>query len=175
MSDINQPTVILTTDTTEEIAAGGTVSFPFVPALTADDLLADQTVYLTAYSREFPDLAVTITETSADVTWPADAPYPLPIGEYNCEFQTTYVKEGEGGGLPPGLSQVAAQPVVTLVAQAVDDPATVDLVTLATAYNTAVAAHDELATKYNGLLAAMQASGVMAPSAVATKSKKARK
>jgi hypothetical protein len=174
MSDITQPTVVLTTDTTADIEPGGIVSFPFVAGLTADDLLADQTVYLTTYGREFHDLAVTITDVSADVTWPADAPYPLPIGEYNCEFETTAPKEG-GGGLPPGLSQVAAQPVVTLVAQAVDDPATVDLVTLATAYNTAVAAHDELATKYNGLLAAMQASGVMAPSAVATKSKKARK
>jgi hypothetical protein len=173
MSDITQPTVILTTDLAEDVAPGGIVSFSFAGVLTADDLLDGQLVYLTAYSREFHDLAVTLTETSADVTWPADAPYPLPVGEYNCEFETTAPKEG-GGGLPPGLSQVAAQPVVTLVAQAVDS-ATIDLVGLADAYNTCVAAHDELATAYNGLLAAMQASGVMAASAVATKSKKTRK
>lgn len=172
---IEQESVILTTDTVEDIAPGGIVSFSFAGVLTADDLLAGQLVYLTTYGREFHDLTVTFTDVSADVTWPADAPYPLPIGEYNCEFQTTYVKEGEGGGLPPGLSQVSAQPVATLVAQAVD-PATIDLVGLATAYNTAVAAHDELATLHNGLIAAMQASGVMAASAVATKAKsKARK
>jgi hypothetical protein len=172
---IEQESVTLTTITHEELAPGGVLSFALPAGVEAADMLAGQTVYLTAYEREFHDLPVAFTDTTADVTWPADAPYPLPIGEYNCEFQTTYVKEGEGGGLPPGISQVAAQSAVTLVAQAVD-PATIDLPGLATAYNTAVAAHDELATAHNALIAAMQASGVMAASAVATKSKaKAKK
>lgn len=166
---IDQPTVVLTTDTTEDIAAGGLVVFLLSGGLTAADLLAGQTVYLTAYGREFHDLATSITDVSADVTWPADAPYPLPIGEYNCEFKTTM--PAEGGGLPPGLSQVAAQTPVVLVAQAVD-PVTIDLPGLATAYNTAVAAHDELATAHNQLIAAMQASGVMASAVVARKTKK---
>lgn len=167
---IEQESIVLTTTTIEELAPGGVLSFALPVGVVAADLVAGQTVYLTAYEREFHDLAATFTDTTADVTWAADAPYPLPIGEYNCEFQTTYVKEGEGGGLPPGISQVAAQPVVTLVAPAVD-PATIDLPGLATAYNAAVAAHDELATAHNALIAAMQASGVMAASAVATKAK----
>jgi len=162
---IEQPTVLLKAVTTEDTAAGGVLVFPLGGGLTAADLLAGQTVYLTVYSRDFTGLATTISDVSADVTWPADAPYPLPPGEYNCEFQTTAPQE-----LPEDVGQAAAVAPVVLVAQAVD-PATIDLPGLATAYNTAVAAHDELATQLNALLGSLQAANLMAPAAVATKAK----
>lgn len=164
---INQASVVLKAVTTEDTLAGGLVAFPLVAGLTPEDLLAGQTVYIEVYGRQFTGLAVAIDAEAASVTWPADAPYPLPPGEYNCEFLTTM--PAEGGGLPPGLTQVAAQTPVVLVAQEVDPAA--DLATLTAAYNGMVAAHDELATAHNGLIAAMQASGVMAAGVVATKAK----
>ena len=164
---MTQPSVILKANNAADIDPGGVLSFP-MNGLTAADLLAGQTVYLTVYSREFTGLATAISDTSADVTWPADAPYPLPPGEYNCEFQTSAPK-----GLPADVSQAAAQSAVVLVAQAVD-PATIDLPGLATAYNTCVAAHDELATAFNGLLASLQAANLMAPAAPAALTAKSK-
>lgn len=159
MSDIEQATVILTSVTTDDTAAGGTLLFPLVAPLTAADLAADQTVYIEVYGRVFDSLAVAIDDTGATVTWPADAPYPLPAGEYSVEFKTS-----APGELPTDAGQAAAVAPVTKVAAEVD-PETVDLPGLATAYNGMVAAHDELATQFNALLSALQAANLMAPAA----------
>jgi len=154
---IDQPTVNLKAVTTADTDAGGIITFPFLAGMTQADLAATQTVYIEVYGRVFDGLAVTVGTTSADVAWPGDAPYPLPAGEYTVSFQTSMP-----AGLPEDAGQAAAVAPVVLVAQAVD-PATIDLPGLATAYNTAVAAHDELATQFNALLASLQASGLMAP------------
>jgi hypothetical protein len=156
---IDQPTVILKAVTTADTDVGGTIVFPYQPPLTQADLAATQTVYIEVYGRVFDGLVVTVGADSADVTWPADAPYPLPAGEYNVSFLTS-----EPAGLPEDSGQAAAVAPVVLVAQAVD-PATIDLPGLATAYNTAVAAHDELATQFNALLLSLQAANLMAPAA----------
>lgn len=163
-----QPTVNLKAVTTEDTAAGGTLVFAYVPPLVQADLAATQTVYIEVYGRVFDGLVVTVGADSADVTWPADAPYPLPAGEYTVSFLTS-----APAGLPDDAGQAAAVAPVVLVAQAVD-PATIDLPGLATAYNTAVAAHDELATQFNALLGSLQASGLMASAPVALSATKAK-
>lgn len=165
---IEQSTVNLKAVTTEDTAAGGIVTFPYPVELTAADLAATQTVYIEVYGRVFDGLAVTVGAASADVAWPGDAPYPLPAGEYIVSFQTS-----APSALPEDAGQAAAVAPVVLVAQAVD-PATIDLPGLATAYNTAVAAHDELATQFNALLASLQASGLMASAPVVLSATKAK-
>jgi hypothetical protein len=150
-----QASVILTTDTVVDTAPGEPLDFPVPIGMTAADFLAGQTVYLEVYGRRFEGLATDFMDAVASVTWAADAPYPLPPGEYNIEFQTSAPKE-----LPSSAGQVAAQAPVVLVAPAVDPAA--DLPTLVAAYNECVAAHDELATAHNALIAAMKASGLMA-------------
>jgi hypothetical protein len=167
---LEQPTILLTTDTTEDTAPGAVLVFPLPVGVTSADLLPGQTVYLEVYGRAFDGLAVDLSAPDAvSVTWAADAPYPLPPGEYNVAFQTTAPQ-----GMPDDVGQVAAQAPVVLVAQEVD-PATIDLPGLATAYNGMVAAHDELATAHNNLVAAMQAANLMAPAAVATAAKRKTK
>lgn len=171
-----QATAILKTTLATETPRGDWFVFPIPAPHSSADFAAGQTVYLEVYARVFSGLAVNVTGvTYLAVNWPLNAPYPLPPGTYNCEFQTT-----EGGSLPADVSQVAPQAPVVLVAQEVD-PATVDLEGLATAYNGVVAAHDELATAYNGLLTAMQTAGLMvtitrvATEAPTKTSKKAKK
>lgn len=151
-----QSTITLTTDTIEDTPPGGVLFFALPDPVTTADLAAGQTVYLTVYSREFPGLATDLsTPDKAGVIWPADAPYPLPIGEYNCEFRTSAPEE-----LPADAGQSAYVADVVLVAQEVAPDA--DLPTLVAAYNGAVAAHDEVATQLNSLLHSLQDAGLMA-------------
>lgn len=152
-----QSAVMLTTDTTAETAPGAILLFQLPEGFTTADLDHDQTVSLTVYARDFTDLATDWTDaTAAGVVWPADAPYPLPAGEYNVLFKTPYPSE-----LPDNAMQAPFVADVVLVAQEV--AADADLATLTAAYNGAVAAHDELATQFNQLLHSLRASGQMAP------------
>lgn len=153
---IEQSSVTLTARTNADTVPGDSLAFPIPPPGDSSMLAAGQTVYLTVYTRDFPDLAVDLSAPDAvSVIWPADAPYPLPPGEYNCEFRTTAPEE-----LPPDAGQAASVADVVLVAQEV--AADADLATLTAAYNGAVAAHDELATQFNTLLANLRAAGLMA-------------
>lgn len=70
--------------TTAAVAAAGTFTVPYRDEAQAD-FVAGQTVTVTVYLRDFT-CAVTFGASEATVTWPADAPYSLPPGEYNIEF-----------------------------------------------------------------------------------------
>lgn len=99
---VNQRTVILNSVVSTPVAAGGTLSFPYVPPLVQADLLVGQTVYIEVYARVFSGLVTAIGASAATVTWPAGAPYPLPIGTYAVSFQTTMPQ-----GLPSDVQQAA--------------------------------------------------------------------
>lgn len=161
-----QPTALLTTTTTADTAPGATLDFPLPVGTDAVHFLADQTVYLEVYARRFEGLSVTFTDDVATVTWPADAPYPLPVDEYYVEVQTNAPQ-----GLPDDVGQAAHVPPVTGVADTIPiaiDPAA-DLAAAVAAINILTECCIELLGLSGGnknitnmLLANLQAANLMA-------------
>lgn len=170
-----QATAILTSVTTADTAPGGTLDFPLPEGTVASDFLAGQTVYIEVYSRVFDGLAVVLTDAAATVTWPADAPYPLPAGTYQVEFQTSAPQ-----GLPDDVSQAVGVPIVPFgVAPAVAIAADADLPTAVAAINELVKTCNDLATalsdvitSHNALVANLQVAGLVLPTAPAKKATK---
>lgn len=66
------------------VIAGGTFTVPYREQAQAD-FVSGQTVTVYTYLRAFA-CAVTFGVSEATVTWPAGAPYSLPAGEYNIDF-----------------------------------------------------------------------------------------
>jgi hypothetical protein len=168
-----QATAILTSTTTDETAQGATLVFPYPVGAEASDFKAGQTVYIEVYSRQFDGLAVSLAEDGAVVTWPSDAPYPLPAGTYSVEFQTSAPQ-----GLPDDVNQAVGVPLVEFsVTPAVAIAADADLPTTVAAYNDLVKAHNDLATahadlvmSHNALVVNLQEAGLVI--AAPTKAKK---
>jgi hypothetical protein len=128
-------TVALKATITSAVAAEGTFSVPYRGQVAAD-FTAGSTTKLEVYARTFDDLAVTFGESAATVTWPAGAPYSLPVGEYWLEFDLV-----GGNALPRDVLQAENQADSTAgdVAGAVAD--------------------------LNALLAKLKTAGLMAPDA----------
>jgi hypothetical protein len=95
--------ITLTTKTTGKIAKGSPLFFAMPQGKDAASFTAGQTVSLQVYGRLFTGLVTTFSAVIA-VTWPTGAPYDLPPGEYNIQFDLV-----GGDPLPSGATQVAKQ------------------------------------------------------------------
>lgn len=165
-----QATAILISVTTAETAPGDKLVFPYPVGAQASDFQAGQTVYIEVYSRVFDGLVVTLPADGAEVTWPADAPYPLPAGEYQVEFKTN-----AASALPDDVKQAVGVPIVEFgVTPAVAIAEDADLATTVAAYNDLVKAHNDLATvtgnlttSFNAFVLNMQEAGLVQESAPA--------
>lgn len=71
---------------TEAVAAAGTFDVNYLEGQEEADFTAGQTVSIEVYGRTFSGLVCELGASAATITWPADAPYDLPVGEYYVEL-----------------------------------------------------------------------------------------
>lgn len=115
-------------------AAAATFTVPYGNEAQAD-FTEGQSVTLSVYGRTFTIATVTFGASAATLTWPADAPYALPPGEYYIDFDL--VGADEQDRFTPAENQ--ADSVASTIAALVID--------------------------HNALLAKLKAAGIMEPDA----------
>lgn len=84
----------------DDVAAEGTFTLSYFGGLAQADFTASQTVTIEVYTREF-ECDISFGASEATVTWPADAPYDLPAGEYYIDVDLV------GGDELPGDTRQA--------------------------------------------------------------------
>lgn len=154
---------------TTELTPEDTVTLDY-EQYSQDDFVTGQEATIELYTRDF-DLAPTFGGSEITFTWPADAPYNLPVGEYYIDLDLK-----GGGALPTDVGQASNVADSTAISDVTDSTGGTAGDTLAAVTDTSatdqsgpvnnnfaslLAKNAELETKLNDALGALKDSGLM--------------